>query len=136
MLYVGDVDGDGRADVIHSTGRKFNYGTGCDRVEIGGNIFKEDAEDFFFSRASILCLEGMRRYTVIRPTLLPADRYPVTPSAAARQTRSLHARRSASGIGRCCGQAASQAPQLTHLSAPAPVSLIRFRPQSSAGSVQ
>ena len=87
MLYVGDVDGDGRADVIHSTGRKFNYGTGCDMVEIGGNILKEDAEDIFFSHASDVCLEGVRRYIVIRPTKLPADRYPVTPSAAARLVR-------------------------------------------------
>ena len=84
MLYVGDVDGDGRADVIHSSGRKYRYGEGFDMPEIGGNIYKEDADDIFFSRDNIMGLEGANSYFVIRPTKLPADRYPVTPEAAAR----------------------------------------------------
>ena len=84
MLYVGDVDGDRRADVIHSSGRKYRYDEGFDMPEIGGNIYKDDAEDIFFSRTSVMSLEAANSYFVIRPTKLPADRYPITAEAAAR----------------------------------------------------
>lgn len=84
MLYVGDVDGDGRADVIHSSGRKYRYSEGFDMLEIGGNIYRDDAEDLFFSRTSVMSLEAANSYFVIRPTKLPADRYPITAEAAAR----------------------------------------------------
>ena len=84
MLYVGDVDGDGRADVIHSSGRKYRYDEGIDMLEIGGNIYKDDVEDIFFSRSSMMSLEAANSYFVIRPTKLPADRYPITAEAAAR----------------------------------------------------
>ena len=47
MMYVGDFDGDGVADLLHSTGKKYNMETGIDAVETGGNITKTPASDLW-----------------------------------------------------------------------------------------
>jgi hypothetical protein len=49
MFYAGDTDGDGRAEVLHCSGRKYDMVTGLDAVEIGGSIYEDDAESLLFT---------------------------------------------------------------------------------------
>ncbi|NLS97224.1 MAG: hypothetical protein GXX96_34225 [Planctomycetaceae bacterium] len=86
MFYAGDTDGDGRDEVLHSSGRKYDMATGHDAVEIGGNIYKDDAESLFFTagNGSLHDLTRVNRYFIVRPLRLAAEDWPLTPSSETR----------------------------------------------------
>ena len=95
MLYCGDIDGDGISDLIHSSssgGGKYNIETGEDKVELGGDIRKNDAFSFLFRDLTHLgkghCYWLGRDTTVgillLRPLLGEAGKLPLTQSARGR----------------------------------------------------
>jgi len=86
MFYAGDTDGDGRDEVLHSSGRKYDTVSGLDAVEIGGSIYKDDAESLFFTpgNGSLHDLTRVNRYFIVRPLRLSAKDWPLTPSSETR----------------------------------------------------
>ena len=86
MFYAGDTDGDGRDEVLHSSGRKYDMLTGLDAVEIGGSIYKDDAESLLFTpgNGSLHELTHVKRYFIVRPLRLAAKDWPLTPSSETR----------------------------------------------------
>ena len=79
MLYVGDLDGDGMAEIIHSSGKKYDLETGVDQVEEGGNILHEPITARLIDTATYpknnnqMVYTDLRnpkmRYLVLRPLL-------------------------------------------------------------------
>ena len=52
MMYVGDVTGDGRGDLVHCGGDIYNISSGVDQVEARG-ILVDDMEDSFLNPESV-----------------------------------------------------------------------------------
>jgi len=83
MMYVGDVTGDGRGDLVHCGGDIYKISSGVDQVEARG-ILVDDMEDSFLNPESVRFLGNKERFTVIRPALADAKEYPTSTAAKAR----------------------------------------------------
>ena len=80
-MYVGDFCGDGVDRVMHSAGHKYDFATGTDRIEKDGTIRLDDIEKYLFGSGKIY---KRTKVVVLRPLMLPAEKWPLTASAKAR----------------------------------------------------
>ena len=81
VIYVGDFSGDGVTKIMHSSGHKYKFETGTDRIEKGGTIRTADIEKYFFESGKIY---KRTKVVVLRPLMLPAAKWPLSASAKAR----------------------------------------------------
>ena len=81
MIVVGDLDGDGQKEIIHSTGNKIDMSTGDDAVEAAGSLVKEPAVNRMGERALANRMEG---FALLRPLQGGAKDCQPTASAKAR----------------------------------------------------
>ena len=87
MFFAGNVDGDGKNYIIHSTstgGGKFDLSTGADKVEVNGDIAKDDVEETLFNPESGSYIGKKTGFVVMRPLQADAASCAITPAAAAR----------------------------------------------------
>jgi len=87
LIVVDDMDNDGKLDILHRSGTRYDMTKGVD-VKEGGIGFISDAEKTFKSINSGSGLLGTNkiRVSVHRPALLSAEEYPITLNAQARLT--------------------------------------------------
>ncbi|MBQ7567161.1 MAG: S-layer homology domain-containing protein [Oscillospiraceae bacterium] len=84
MLYVGDIDGDGEPDMIHSTGKKYDLASGTDQVEQGGNIALDPVSKRMGGTSGIAFRNPSVRYIILRPLLNTAATANITAAARSR----------------------------------------------------
>ena len=83
MLFVGDVDGDGKDDIIHSSGSKYDMTSGRDAREEGGNILLQPADELIFGTGAV-SFAKTDRWIIIRPLQAGAKDAAITPAARSR----------------------------------------------------
>ncbi len=84
MVFVGDIDGKGEPDLLHSTGKKYNMGTGEDAVEENGTIKKANAETYFHPKGKSHYFGQLGMYTILRAIDDPGQTCAITPWARTR----------------------------------------------------
>lgn len=89
VLYCGDLDGDGKGDILHCDGGKYDFTTGIDEEEADGSIVfnhrrAPSALEFLGSSSFSEYLAKMDRYSLIRPALISSEEYPMTDSVKSR----------------------------------------------------
>ena len=89
VLYVGDIDGDGKGDILHSDGKGFDYAGQTDRTESSGTILinikrAPSADEFLFDPSFSEYLPKANYYAIVRPSALPVSEYPMTEPAKTR----------------------------------------------------
>ncbi|MBQ7566776.1 MAG: DUF11 domain-containing protein, partial [Oscillospiraceae bacterium] len=87
MVYVGDIDGDGKGELLHSTttggGGKFDMEKGEDKIEPNGAIHNDDAFDTRMSEKE-LSGDNISGFILLRPLAAGAKNCAPTEAAAQR----------------------------------------------------
>ena len=84
MLFVGDIDDDGEADILHSSGKKYDMKTGVEQYEKKGTVKKASAEKYFHQKGKGRYFGQRGRDTILRVVDDPDQPSAITPSARTR----------------------------------------------------
>ncbi|MBR2838187.1 MAG: DUF11 domain-containing protein [Kiritimatiellae bacterium] len=82
MIYIGEVDGIGT--ILHSTGQKFDFQNGFDKVEYEGTVVKNDVDGVLFTKGSPRYLLKFDQFVILRP--LKKESLALTAAGRARAT--------------------------------------------------
>ncbi len=86
LIVVDDMTGDGTLDVLHRSGARYDMKTGVDSIESYGIKLDNNVASVFLRQGGSQYLPDMKRFSLYRPVLLDAEKYPITLSAQARMT--------------------------------------------------
>ncbi len=86
LIVVDDMNADGKLDLLHRSGSRYDMNTGKDVEESKGIQVLYDIHEAFLSAGSSQNLAGMSRFSIYRPALLDAEKYPLTRAVQARMT--------------------------------------------------
>ena len=89
VVYCGDLNGDGKGDILHCNGKKYDPKSGLDQTEDDGAILMNhkkapSAEAFLAGEDFVEYLPKKLRFNLIRPALLEKSEYPLTETAKTR----------------------------------------------------
>jgi len=85
LLVTNDLTGDGTLDLLHRSGARYDMKTGVDSIESYGIKLDNNVAREFLTKSEQY-LPEMSRFSLYRPALLDAEKYPITRSAQARMT--------------------------------------------------
>lgn len=84
MLFVGDIDGDGVPDILHSAGKKYDMSTGLDAIEPSGTVKLASAEQYFHTKGKGRYFGQRGKYSILRVVDDPDQPCAITLSARTR----------------------------------------------------
>ncbi len=86
LMVVDDMNADGKLDILHRSGNRYDMSTGVDKLETKGIQVIYDISQAFLSTESAQNFLDKARFSIYRPALLDAEKYPLTRAAQARLT--------------------------------------------------
>lgn len=83
VMVIPDMDKDGKADFIESTGARYTLSTGLDKVETAGTVLIGNLGEYLTDHLKTGLLTRLR-YTIYRPAQLDPTQHPMTDAAKTR----------------------------------------------------